>query len=73
MKKYADKTGNSGVESFAILPEAIKVKFKYSEEIYEYSYASAGKKHIENMKNLALKGDGLSTYISQNVSEDYEK
>ena len=73
MKKYADKTGNSGVDSYAIFPDSIKVKFKYSDAAYDYSYSSAGKTHIEKMKTLAEKGAGLSTYISQNVSGDYEK
>jgi len=73
MKKYLDKTNNSGVESFEITSNSIKVKFKYSDEIYIYSYESAGKIHVENMKNLAVEGIGLSTYISKYASEKFEK
>jgi len=73
MKKYIDKTNNSGVESFEITSSSIKVKFKYSDEIYIYSYKSAGKTHVENMKNLAIEGIGLSTYISKYASEKFEK
>lgn len=73
MKNYADKTKSSGVESYEIFSEGIKVKFKLSREIYEYTYSSAGKIHVENMKNLALKGKGLSAYISKFTSDKFEK
>ena len=73
MKKYADKTGNSGVIAYAVGADAITIQFKHAAELYTYSYASAGKKHVETMKKLAKEGAGLSTYISQNVSQDYER
>jgi len=73
MKKYADKTKKSGVESYEISPDSIKVKFKNSDEIYEYTYKSASEKHIVNMKKLAKEGMGLNTYISKFASDKFEK
>lgn len=34
-------------------------------EVYKYSYESAGEQQVEQMKALAEKQKGLSTYISQ--------
>lgn len=72
MEKYADKNRNSGIEAYKITSKSIKIKFKNSHEIYEYSYKSAGKKHVEKMKILALEGLGLNTYISKFVSDKFE-
>ena len=40
---------------------------------YLYSYKKPGKKHVENMKLLAPKNKGLTTYINQHVRNHYEK
>jgi len=55
----------SGVIGYLITNTSIKVEFSNG-TVYTYSYKSAGKKTIEEMKTLALKSQGLSTYISQN-------
>lgn len=72
MKKYQNLNGNSGVLAYEIEDEAIRVQFSEG-KIYRYTYISAGKEHVEQMKILAEAGKGLSTYISQNVKGDYEK
>ena len=73
MKKYADFNNISGVDSYEIGNDYIKIKFVSSERIYLYTYASAGIIAIEKMKMLAEKGKGLNTYINQNVKEKYER
>ena len=70
MESYKGLSGNTGVTSFKIKEKEILVEFK-DRDIYKYTYTSAGKEHIENMKRLALQGKGLSTYISQNVKGSY--
>lgn len=71
MKRYKNLEGHSGVTGYEIAPDAITVQFNH-EAIYRYTYASAGKRIIEKMKQLAAGGKGLSTYISQTVKEKYE-
>lgn len=70
--KYMNLSGNSGVISFSICANAIIIKFKDSEKRYFYTYAKPGKIHVERMKELALAGKGLSTYISRYVGTNYE-
>ena len=52
-------------------PDWIKIQF-IDTEIYKYSYAKAGRRHIEQMKSLAQKGIGLATYINQHVKNLYD-
>lgn len=72
MLRYANKQGGSGVVRYEIGEEAIAVKF-VGGETYLYTYRSAGKKNVETMKNLARKGEGLSTFISREVKEKFER
>jgi hypothetical protein len=72
MQRYLDLSGNSGVTHYAIGADYVVVKFRGEQEPYRYSYARAGKEHIERMKALAIAGRGLATYISQNVHHLYD-
>ncbi|HKR06171.1 MAG TPA: hypothetical protein VJY62_16160 [Bacteroidia bacterium] len=65
MHRYKNLSLNSGVTHYSIGNDFIEVKFKNKPAIYIYSYSINGKEHIEKMKKLAAKGQGLSTYISQ--------
>lgn len=71
MQKYANIDGDSGVDSFEIYESSIVVKFKGTAKTYTYSYQSAGQKHVETMKGLALSGDGLNAYINNHVKFKY--
>ena len=70
MKKY-QAFGKAGVEAYEILDDGIIVKFRNSLIYYLYNYQKPGKRHVEEMKMLAEQGLGLSTYISQQVKENY--
>lgn len=72
MQKYADIDRDSGVDSFEIYDASITVWFKGSNKPYTYSYQKAGKHHVENMKRLALSGDGLNEYINDHVKKLYD-
>ena len=66
MHNYNSKTKKiSGVTGYEIGAYSITVQFRNYVK-YLYTFASAGKKAIEVMKKLAIKNEGLSTYISQN-------
>lgn len=67
-KKY--ENSSSGVTAYEIEKEAINVAF--NDTVYRYSYKKPGKSHVEQMKKLARRGRGLSTYISRNIKENYE-
>jgi hypothetical protein len=71
MQRYRDTDHDSGVHSFEINDNSIIIKFSGTSRTYTYSYVSAGQQHIENMKRLALAGDGLNAYINKNVKNKF--
>ena len=74
MKRYGNRSGNSGVEAYRITATSIFVKFRNREAPYEYSSKGrAGPRKVARMKALAEAGEGLSTYISQYAHDDYER
>jgi hypothetical protein len=72
MKRYANRSGNSGVTGYQIGDSSILVRF-VNGDIYEYDATSPGAKHVQNMRMLALAGEGLATYISRFVQENYAR
>jgi hypothetical protein len=72
MTHYKNLEGHSGVTGYDVGENYIKVEFNH-DAVYLYTFKSAGKKVIDNMKKLAVEGKGLSTYISQTVRDRYEK
>lgn len=71
MQRYKDLNGDSGISSYCIGNDFLKVKFKDGKG-YRYTYRSAGKNNIEIMKQLAERGDGLCSFINKNVRKAYE-
>jgi hypothetical protein len=68
---YKDLSKKSGVIAYEKGKTFIKIKFKEAPYIYTYNYIKPGKLHVLQMKKLADAGTGLSTYISQNIRDDY--
>ncbi len=73
MQPYGNVNGDSNVLCYNIGNDYISVQFRGTPRIYRYTYASAGKAHVENMKDLARRGYGLNSYINRNVKYLYEK
>ena len=73
MMIYKNNNGNSNVSSYEIGDDFIEVLFNGTPKIYRYTYKSAGKSNIENMKDLAKNGSGLNSFINTNVKYLYEK
>jgi len=71
MKTYKNLSGQSGVSAYEIGKTYIRIKFHGESGIYTYDYTRPGKKEVEHMKLLAQKGEGLSTYISQEVRTNF--
>ena len=72
MEIYKNTSGKSGVSAYETGTTWIKVKLTSGGDIYTYSYHKAGRHHIEQMKILAQKGSGLTTYINKNVKDLYD-
>ncbi len=70
MEPYKNLSGDSGVVAYEIGTDFIKVQF-HDGLIYLYNYQSAGKDKIEQMKQLAIAGEGLNTFISKFVENGY--
>ena len=71
MIDYANLSGHSNVISYEYGYDYIEVMFSdYS--MYRYTYHSAGKANIENMKACADRGYGLNGYINRYCKYRYE-
>jgi hypothetical protein len=64
MKPYLNRDGNSGVVGYENRSDFIIVRF-HNGNLYVYTSERVGRHHVEQMKRLAVAGEGLSTYISQ--------
>ena len=71
MQPYLNLSGASGVSAYLIGDTFIKVRFKTAPKVYVYSHTNPGSTHVDRMKQLAIAGSGLSTYISQHVKKNY--
>jgi hypothetical protein len=72
MERYRNLSGDSGVYAFETGSDYIVVQFIKGGS-YLYTYRSAGRANIEQMKALAGRGAGLGTFINRNVSKSYEQ
>lgn len=70
MDRYKNRGGNSGVASYEISQTEIKVQFRDG-AIYLYNYQSTGSINVEHMKQLAIAGQGLNSFISRFVRKCY--
>ena len=71
MERYKNLGGDSGVSDYKIGDDSITVQFSTG-DVYLYTYSSAGSTHIEEMKLLAVTGEGLNSYINKYVRKGYE-
>ncbi|WP_419803896.1 hypothetical protein [Terriglobus sp.] len=61
---------DTGVRAYALLPEAIALKFSDG-SVYLYDAVAPGRVHVRAMQRLAERGSGLTTYVNQFVRERY--
>ncbi len=71
MERYLNLGNDSGVRSYQIGNDFIIVMFSTG-KTYRYSYAKAGRVHVENMKELARSGTGLNSYINKYAKYAYD-
>ena len=66
------KQRDTGVRAFALLPEAIALRFSDG-RVYLYDGGTPGRVHVREMQRLARAGAGLTTYVNKFVRERYAK
>jgi hypothetical protein len=71
-RRYENVSGDSGVRDYEPGPTFIRVWFATGGG-YEYDYEIPGPLHVEEMKRLAEAGEGLATYINQEVRKNYAR
>lgn len=72
MNRYKNLSGNSSISSYEIGDDRITVQ--YSDGMnYLYTNLKTGAHNIDQMKRLAVLGQGLNTYIHKHVKNLYEK
>jgi len=69
-ERYLDLSGDGGIIGFIILENRIFILFDNG-YWYEYDDIKPGTEHIDEMKDFAITGKGLKTYINQNVRGNY--
>lgn len=72
MTPYRNFGGNSGVRAYEIGPEFIRVQFADG-SIYLYTYEKPGSQNVEHMKQLAVNGRGLNSFINTTVRSNYAR
>jgi len=70
MKAYRNLGVRSGVVAYDEGPDWIRVRFSDG-SVYLYTYASAGRLQVEEMKRPARQGEGLNAYINRFVKGLY--
>ena len=68
---YRGNNPGAGVNTVEILPHTIILEFADRTDRYLYDGDKPGLDHVSTMKNLALAGKGLTTYVNQYVRENY--
>lgn len=66
MQLYGVHTRHHGVIGYEIGPDSIDVEFT-SGWVYRFTYDKPGQVRVEQMKELARSGKGLSTFINRHV------
>ena len=72
MTPYRNLGGNSGIEAYEIGPDFIRVQFSDG-SVYWYTYEKPGPQNVEHMKQLAVNGQGLNSFINTTVRDDYAR
>jgi hypothetical protein len=71
MKTYKNLSGKSGVLAYEVGKTYIRIKFSGDSMVYTYDYKRPGRQLVEQMKDLALKGKGLSDFIVEKVGANF--
>lgn len=71
MRRRKKNESDGLVKHYEIGDDFVKIELSSGANLL-YTYESAGKNNIEEMKRLALLGDGLNSYINTCVKNKHE-
>ena len=69
-RRYKNLGGQSKVAAYEISKDGVTIRFA-NNSVYRYTNQSADPKNIKKMKDLAIAGKGLGTFIEANLKERY--
>jgi len=72
MTPYSNLGGDSGVSAYEIDTDSIVVRFSDGKH-YEYNATSPGTAQVDEMKALAIAGEGLNSYINRVVRKNFSR
>jgi len=72
MHAYKNVGGKSKVARYHIAKDSMTIRFTDHSE-YIYTNQSAGPETIKKMKEMALAGKGLGTFIESNLKERFSR
>lgn len=70
LQRYGTANHEGGITEFALLQGAILLIFRNG-AAYLYTDEVPGSAHVERMRGLAVRGKGLSTYVSRHIGTRY--
>jgi hypothetical protein len=70
--RYKNLSGDSKVVKYEIKKDGVTVRFA-DHSAYRYTNQSAGPGNIRKMKELAVAGKGLGTFIEKNVKDLFQR
>ncbi|MGH7508929.1 MAG: hypothetical protein ACREMZ_05620 [Gemmatimonadales bacterium] len=72
MERYDAIGRDTGIVAYEVGNDFIRVQF-VDGSVYLYDAIRPGMNHVERMKELAVAGQGLTTYINQHVRKAYAR
>ncbi len=72
MLRYKNLDGKSKVAQYEIAKDSLKIRFADC-SVYVYTNQSADPENISKMKDLAVAGKGLGTYIDAHVKDRFSR
>lgn len=71
-KRYKNLGGKSIISQYEIEKDAVNLRFT-DHSSYRYTNQSAGRDNIAKMKELALAGKGLGTFVESSLKDRFER
>lgn len=71
-RKYKNAGGKSTIKKYELQHDAINLQFADGSS-YRYTNQATGKENIAKMRELALAGKGLDTFVKNTVKDNYER
>lgn len=72
MKPYKNLSGKSTVARYELNKDFVTVRFT-DQSVFRYSNQSAGSANVKQMKDLAIAGKGLGTFIEAKLKDKFAR